>query len=168
MIKGSIRADVPVRCVIPLSQMTGEDEEDSQLLQAMADEAKRYLSSFKWCQGIRERFFGNGCGGIVAVFLFRIEPSSHEIDEWLWVVFGEIPPAYLVTDECRTPSEALTGYIGEMSKWVALAKEARSSVDVIPVNVPSTPENADGLAKRLTFLREIVVPTFREAEIMRA
>jgi hypothetical protein len=148
--------------------MYGEDEEDSRLLHLMADGAERYLSSFKWCQGIKERFFGDGYGGIVAVFLFHMEPGSVGVDEWLWVIFGDIPPAYLVTDECKKPSEALTGYIGEMSKWVALAKEARSSVEVIPVNVPSTRENAEDLAKRLTFLGEIVVPAFREAEIMRA
>jgi hypothetical protein len=55
-----------------------------------------------------------------------------------------------------------------MSKWVALAKEGKSSVEVIPVYVPSTPENADDLAKRLTFLREIVIPAFQETESMRA
>lgn len=168
MIKGFTGADVPVRCIIPLSQMAGDDEEDSRLLQIMADDAQSYLRSFKWCKGIRETFFGDGYGGIVAVFLFRIERESADVDEWLWVVFGDVPPAYLVTDECKTPSEALTGYIGEMSKWVALAKEGKSSVEVIPVYVPSTPENADDLAKRLTFLREIVIPAFQEAESMRA
>lgn len=168
MIKNFIRADVPVRCVIPLTQMVGGDEEDSRLLRIMADGAENYLRCFKWCTGIRETFFGDGYGGIVAVFLFRIERGSPDVDEWLWVIFGDVPPAYLVTDECKTPSEALTGYIGEMSKWVALAKEGRSSVDVIPVYVPPTPENADDLAKRLTLLREVVVPAFREAETMRA
>jgi hypothetical protein len=168
IIKRFLRADVPVKCIIPLSQMVGGDEEDSRLLRIMADGAENYLRCFKWCTGIREAFFGYGYGGIVAVFLFRIERGSPDVDEWLWVVFGDVPPAYLVTDECKTPSEALTRYIGEMSKWVALAKEGRSSVEVIPVHVPSTPENADDLAKRLTFFREIVVPVFREAETMRA
>ncbi len=168
VIQGFIRADVPVRCIIPLNLMKGDDAEDSRLLRIMADGAENYLRSFKWCKGIREAFFGDGYGGIVAVFLFRIDRGSSDVDEWLWVVFGDVPPAYLVTDECKTPSEALTGYIGEMSKWVALAKEGRSSSDVIPVYVPSTPENADDLAKRLTILREIVVPAFREAETMRA
>jgi hypothetical protein len=86
--------------------MAGDDEEDSRLLQIMADDAQSYLRSFKRCKGIRETFFGDGYGGIVAVFLFRIERESADVDEWLWVVFGDVPPAYLVTDECKTPSEA--------------------------------------------------------------
>jgi hypothetical protein len=134
----------------------------------MAEQAEKFLSSFKWCHGVQERFFGDGYGGIVAIFLFRIEPANPGVDEWLWVVFGDVPPAYLVTDKCKTPSQALMAYADEISKWIALAKQRKSSVDVIPVNVSATPENAAVLEKRLTFLREDIVPAFREAEIMRA
>jgi hypothetical protein len=107
---------------------------------------------------------GDGCGGIVAVFLFRIESSQADVDEWLWVVFGDLPPAYLVTDSCKTPSQALEGYMEEMSKWVRLAKEGRSSKDVIPVHVPATPENALDLERRIKFLQEFIVPAFQGAE----
>jgi hypothetical protein len=55
----------------------------------------------------------------------------------------------------------------EMLKWVDVAKDGKSSKDVIPVNVPATPENAANLEKRLKFLREIIVPAFREKEVNR-
>jgi hypothetical protein len=36
-----------------------------------------------------------------------------------------------------------------MRKWVALAKQGRTSRDVIPVNAPATPESAETLEARL-------------------
>jgi len=159
---------IPVKGVVPLSQMTGGDDEDTKLLRVMAAGADNFLRCFPWCKGIREAYYGDGYGGIVAVFLFRIEPSRTDVDEWLWVVFGDVPPAYLVTDSCKTPSQALEGYIGEISKWVVLAKEGRSSKDVIPVYVPATPENVADVENRVDFLRKVIVPAFREAEAVRA
>lgn len=161
-------SEVPVRGVIPLNQMVGEDEEDTRLLRVMAQGALNYIRCFPWCKKIIGEYFGDGYGGILAVFLFRIEPSRPDIDEWLWIIFGDVPPAYLVTDICKTPSQALEGYIGEIGKWIQLAKTGRSSSDVIPVYVPATPENAAELESRLKFLREILVPAFREAETIRS
>jgi hypothetical protein len=159
---------VPVKCVIPINQMFGNDEDDLKLLQGMASEAKRYLQDFSWCQSILESYFGDGCGGVVAVFLFRIVPSRIDIDEWLWVVVGDIPSAYLVTDNCNSPSQALEGYIDEMTKWVKLAKRGRSSTKVIPVNVSPTIENAEALEGRLKFLRDVLVPAFKSGEAVRS
>jgi hypothetical protein len=159
---------IPVKGVVLLDQMAGGDDEDTQLLRVMASGAENYLRCFPWCKRIREAYFGDGYGGIVAVFLFRIEASRVDVDEWLWVVFGDVPPAYLVTDSCKTPSQALEGYIEEISKWVRFAKEGRSSKEIIPVYVPPTPENAADVERRMKLLREVIVPAFREAETIRA
>jgi hypothetical protein len=159
---------IPVKGVVPVDQMVGGDDEDTKLLRVMAAGAENYVRCFPWCKRIREIYFGDGYGGIVAVFLFRIEPAKEGVDEWIWVVFGDVPPAYLVTDACKTPSQALEGYIEEISRWVELAKERHSSADVIPVYVPPTPENAIELENRLKILREVIVPAFREAEAIRA
>jgi len=159
---------IPVTGVVPIDQMVGDDDEDIRLLRIMAAGAENYVRCFRWCKKIREIYFGDGYGGSVAVFLFRIEPSRVDVDEWIWVVFGDVPPAYLVTDTSKTPSQALERYIEEVSKWVELAKEGRSSVNVVPVHVPATPENAAELENRLKILREVIVPAFREAETVRA
>jgi hypothetical protein len=90
------------------------------------------------------------------------------VDEWLWVVFGDVPPAYLVTDSCKTPSQALEGYMGEILKWVSLSKEGRTSKDVIPVYVPATPENAADVEGRMKIIKEVIIHAFREAEAVRA
>jgi hypothetical protein len=159
---------IPVRGVVPLGQMVGGDDEDTKLLQVMASGAEKYLRSFPWCKGIREIYFGDGYGGVAAVFLFQIEPTRADVDEWLWVISCDISPAYLVTDSRRTPSQALEGYIEEVSKWIQLAKQGRSSKDVIPVYMPATLENAIDLERRLKFLQEVIVPAFRESETVRS
>jgi hypothetical protein len=154
----------PVKGIIPIDQLVGDDEEDTRLLSEMAQKAREFISSFSWCQSIREAYFGDGFGGIVAAFLFRIEPSRAEVDDWLWVIVGDTPSAYLVTDDCKTPSEALDGYIWQMSKWVKLAKRGKSSNKVIPVNAPATPEFAEMLESRLKIFRDTVLPAFKENE----
>jgi hypothetical protein len=98
---------LPVGFVIPLEQLFGEDEEETQLLRSMAAQAETYLSGFAWCQSIKAKYFGAGVGQVLAVFLFSIVPSRANVDEWVWVVVGDIPPAYLVIDECKSPSSAL-------------------------------------------------------------
>lgn len=160
--------NIPVKGVVPLDRMVGGDDEDTKLLQIMASGAEKYLRSFPWCKSIREIYFGDGYGGVVAVFLFHIEPSRPDVDEWLWVISCDISPAHLVTDSCKTPSQALEGYIEEVSKWIQLAKQGRFSKDVIPVYMPATPENASDVERRLKVLRESIVPAFKEAEAVRA
>jgi hypothetical protein len=159
---------LPLKGVIPIDQMFGGDEEDTKLLRAMSTEAQAYIQSFSWCKSIRETYFGDGYGGIIALFFFRIEPTKANVDEWLWVVVGDLPSAYLVIDRSKNPSQALENYIDEMSKWVKLAKQGKSSKNVIPVNVAATPENAEALEGRLKFLREVMVPAFQAAEVERA
>jgi len=55
----------------------------------------------------------------VCVFLFALMPAGRDVDCLLWVIVGDLPPAYLVTDEASGPVEALRVYVPEMSKWVA-------------------------------------------------
>lgn len=148
--------------------MVGGDEEDTELLRVMASGAQKYIRSFSWCKRIREVYFGDGYGGIVAVFLFHIESTRTDVDEWLWVISCDLSPAYLVTDSCKTPSQALEGYIEKVYKWVQLAKQERSSQNIIPVYMPPTQENAADAERRLKVLREAIVPAFREAEAVRA
>jgi len=159
---------IPVKYVIPLTEMIGIDQEETSLLQSMASEAEAYLNSFSWCRSVQARYFGAGIGGVVGVFFFQIRPSRLDVDIWLWVIVGDLPAAYLVVDECKTPSEALTAYIWEMKRWVKLAEKGKSSPHVIPVNVPMTREWAKQLGSRLRFLEFNVLPSFKESEIERA
>jgi hypothetical protein len=126
----------------------------------MADEARPFLDQFAWCKEIREFYFGLGIGGVLAVFLARILPLHKSVDEWLWVVVGDLPPAYLVTDAASTPVAALRGYIEEMRKWVAAVRAGESVDTVIPVNAPATLQNADALYSRLNHIERELIPEF--------
>ena len=59
-----------------LDELSGDDEEDTQLLSEMAEEAKLFLRSFDWCKTIHDGWLGWGVGGVVAVFLFKIVTSG--------------------------------------------------------------------------------------------
>jgi hypothetical protein len=152
--------DLPVTGVVPISEMSGEDDSESQMLRNMEGEARDFISQFEWCGGISDFYFGAGIGDVFAVFLVHIKPARPEVDRYLWIVVGDIPSAYLVTDDCRSPREALEGYIWEMRKWVALAKQGRTSEDVIPVNVPATPERAKQLEGRIDTLEQKIIPSW--------
>ena len=54
--------------------------------------AKEYMENQKWCIRILESYLGIGEGEILGVFLFKIIPSNEKIEEYLWVVVGDLPP----------------------------------------------------------------------------
>lgn len=150
--------------VIPVSEMAGDSEDETVRLRLMEAQARAFLSSFKWCGTIREFYFGDGIGDVFAIFLAHIEPLRPDVDEYLWVVVGDLSSAYLVVDLCRNPREALQGYIGEMRKWVAVAEQAETGEDIIPVNAPPTPEHAALLKKRLDALERDIIPIWWPTE----
>ena len=139
---------------VSVDQISGEDEKDTRLLCQMRDLAEEYLRSFEWCKTIKKGWFGWGVGGIAAVFLFQIVPATPEVDDLLWVVVGDLPPAYLVVDEVPTPLDALKTYVTLMEDWIAAVRLGKPTEDCIPVNTPPTLENADALETRLSFLKE--------------
>jgi hypothetical protein len=131
-----------------LSEEEGYGHEARQLEQ----EARDFLLSFRWCSGIVNAYLGDEAAPYFGVFLFLIRPASQDVDRWLWVVVGDLPPAYLVCDDARTPREAVQAYVCEMSKWVAAVRNGLSLEEVIPVNAEPSIENADLLATRLSLL----------------
>ena len=154
----------PAKHVVPLTSIEGESMEEKKLLLDLAAQALEFVRTFSWCGGLREQYFGNGVGGIIGIFLVRISPVSTDVDEWLWIVVGDVPPAYLVLDDAKTPSEALSAYISEMSRWVDAVEKGETIADLIPVNAPPTSEYAALLHRRLKMLEEDLLPQFRDDE----
>lgn len=158
------RNQFPIRGVGPIDGIFHEDHEELRLLRQMAREAEDYLQESAWCKTIREAYFGGGYGGIIAVFLFRIVPFKPTVDEWVWVVVGDVPRACLAIERTRTPSEALEIYIWELTRWVHFAKRGRSLEDGIQVNLPPTWKSAEELEDKLKVLRKAVLPAFQANE----
>ena len=140
----------------------GESPKETVELQRLLEEASGYLESFAWCGGIRDVYLGIGIGGVVGVFLFRIDPVGRDVDEWTWIIVGDLPPAYITLDDAPNPACALDAYIGAMEKWVAAAKVGAPVSDLIPVNVPASFENAQQLETRLRLLDTEVLAGYLE------
>jgi len=148
--------------VTPLSAMVGDDEEDTALLRQMSAEARCYLSGHEWCRGILEGYFGLGVGGVVAVFLFRIVPSRQDVDQFVWVVVGDVPPLYITTEDAPNPASALDGYIGAMEVWADAAVNMKSLEGLPPVSAAATPANGLALKRRLEFIDKRVLSEYTD------
>ena len=156
-------SECPVVGVVPWEQMCGEDGEETVALRRMAREAEEYLSAHDWCEAVSARFFGAGIGGVAAAFLFQVSGPPH-VDEWLWVIVGDLPSAYFVTDQTRRPSEAFEAYADLMDEWIRSVRSEASLADVYPVDAPADEEHAAMLASRTQFIRAEIVPRVRRQE----
>lgn len=155
-------AQLDMSKVVPAALMQGEDEEETAALRELLDEATAYLKRFNWHRGIKAAYLGIGVGKILGVFLFEIVPASEEVDDRVWVVVGDLPPAYITTEDAPNPATALDSYIGAMEEWVEATREGRGVEGIIPVNVPPTAENADRLESRLRFLDERILSDYAD------
>jgi hypothetical protein len=140
------------------SDIMGDDEEDTLLLRSMLDKAREYVRSFAWCPAIAAEYLGQGIGGVVAVFLFEFVEPVGGTDEQLWVVAGDLPSAYLVTDEAPDAAAALEAYCGLMEEWAETVLSGGPLAGVYPVRAKPTPEHAEMLLSRTSFIRKKILP----------
>ena len=126
-------------------------------VRALAEQARNFLASHEWCADIRSQHLALAISGVIGVFHFRIRPALPDVDEDLWVVVGDLPPAYIVTPKAEGWQEALRGYVREMSRWVRAVHARRSVKDLIPVNAPASREHARQLGSRLSFIRKHLI-----------
>ena len=143
--------------LVPVKEMRGEDDVETAELRRMYAEARAYLSSHQWCEEVGEALFGYGVGAVVAVFLFRARLGTRK-KEWLWVVVGDLPTAYLVSDQAPTAEAALRIYTDLMEDWVHAVRNGSGLEAVFPVEAPADEEHADLLDSRIGFLREKIIP----------
>lgn len=151
MAKGLNNGPDPIdwSTVVPIAELQGDDEEDTELLVKNYSEARSFLLSHDWCRAISSAYFGMGVGGIFSVFLFQVEG---ECDDWLWVVEGDLPSAYFVIDEAPNPTSALAVYVKLMREWVAAVRGQSKIEDAYPIRAAPTEENARKLETRLDYL----------------
>ena len=119
-----------------------------------AKRAQAFLLSHSWCKKVDKGYLAWAIAGVIGIFLFRLQPTRRDVLRRLWVVVGDLPPAYLVCDNAETWQQALATYTHEMSRWVKAVRSKSSVKDLIPVNAPATPEYAKMLDHRLRFIRK--------------
>jgi hypothetical protein len=143
-----------MKCPADLSQLVARPLDGK--LSELENAALNYIRSFSWSGEVLALFRGVHVAGILGIFLVRLRPSAAGVDEWLWLVVGDVPPAYLVAEGNPTPASALEGYIREMRRWVQAARSGEPVDDLIPVNTPPTPDFADMLERRLDSLERAI------------
>jgi len=153
-----MNSGVELGAVRAIREMRGEDDAETDELRQMLHEAREYIDGFPWCAAIEEELFGLGIGGVIGVFLFRIRPVG-AVDEWLWVIVGDLPHAYLVTDRASSPTRALEVYCELMEDWIRAVRQGDDLRMVFPVMAPPTSMNADLLERRIAFLRNEIIPS---------
>ena len=96
--------------MVPLSQIHNPE------VRELADEALRFLESHSWCGPVKSGELAFAVAGVVGIFKFSVEPSYPDVDSLLWVITGDLPPAYLGTDRAHDWQSALARYVDEMRK----------------------------------------------------
>jgi hypothetical protein len=139
------------------SRMIPADRIQNREVAEYAAEAAQFLASHHWCRSVVSTHLAWAVAGVLGVFLCRLVPARAEVDDTLWVVVGDLPPAYLVCDDASDWREALDAYIYEMEQWVVAVRSGSSLDDVIPVKVDPTVEHADMLDSRLAFIRTRII-----------
>jgi hypothetical protein len=137
--------------MIPADQIKNPEVAD------LAQQASAFLLSKAWCRSITSVHLAWAVAGVVGVFQLKLVAARNDIDDTLWVVVGDLPPAYLVRDESPSWREALENYVYEMRKWVNAVRKGEPLTDVIPVNVEPTAAWADELDGRLSFISDRIL-----------
>ena len=153
------------RTMKPIEELPDPDPKDNLSLGCLAKMAKEFLQSQPWCSRIRSGFLSHAWEGVLGVFYFELTPSKPDVDERLWVVVGDIPPAYLVCEDPLDPAKALQSYVYEMRRWTQAVVAKQPIDELIPVcysnsSRPMEPTNeiAEMLAKRLDFVELKLIP----------
>ena len=151
---------------IKTSKLEYKEEVETLLI-----EAENFLSEFDWCIKIIDGWLAASFGYILNIFYFRIHPDYRSCqDEFVWIIVGDIPSAYIDVVSAPTAFDALKSYINVMQDWVDNVSNGNSVKYCYPVNVPPKKKYADMLAIRLKLLKEDylykIKHTIMEQEIM--
>ena len=144
--------------MITIEDIATSDIEYREEVIELTERAKRYLSDMSWCVKLNQGWLAYALGYIIGVYLIHFQPNRDDIPEYVWVVIGDIPPAYLDVEYCPDWLAAVDGYIVEMQEWVDRVLN-RLPIDhtVISVNVPPEEEWAESLGSRLKFIQKHII-----------
>ena len=138
-----------------------ESEEEVARLEALQDEARRFVDSRPWTPPIADLWLAFGVAPMIGVFLVRFVRAlggELEGETELWVVVGDLPSMLFETEEARTPAVALRLYCAIAQDWADNILAGRSLSDSYPIPVAPTREYAKMLKSRIAFIRKKLIP----------
>ena len=129
--------------------------EELKCILKLEAKAQNYLESFKWCKSVKNSWcdkkycvYDN-----IGVFLFEIEPINSEVDDFVWIVVGDLPSVYL-DKSVKTGRECLKTYCELMQDWVDNVNSGKSLAESYPIPAEPNRKNADLLMSRILFIQE--------------
>ena len=136
---------------IQLDDLAEVEESDVELYH----QAKGYLESFNWCVSVKkvwqDKLFW--IPEKVGVFLFEIVPINDGVDDFIWIITGDLPSVYL-DKAVKSGQEALEIYCELMEEWVEKVRNSESAEECYPVDAEPSIENAELLDSRIAFIRK--------------
>ena len=139
--------------------LDGGDQDETPRLLGMADQALNYIRSFKWAPPVKRLYLAFAVGDVMALFLAEFE---HAIkggpDEALWIVVGDMPPAYFIVDESPNADKALDAYCGLMEEWAESVLAGGDLSQCYPIAAAPTTEHAKMLLSRMKQVRAKFIP----------
>ena len=129
--------------------------EELKCILKLSEEAQLYLEGFDWCKSIKNSWLDKDFSiyDNICVFLFEIEPRNDTIDDFIWVIAGDLPSVYL-DKSVETGKEALEVYCDLMEDWIDNVMNGKSLSESYPVPVEHTKKNAELLITRISFIRQ--------------
>lgn len=117
--------------------------------------AENYLISYDWCLSIKKSWYEAEFSSfdIIGVFLFEIEPINDNVDDFIWVIVGDLPTVYL-DKSVSSGKEAIEIYCDLMEDWINSIRNGESLEGCFPVPNKPTIENANLLSSRIDILKE--------------
>jgi len=131
---------------------------DEEACVALANQANEFLDTFSWAKDRKNIWVAYFVPTVIGIFLVELDPKGRDVDQFIWVIVGDLPPAYLSPVYAKSPKDALGGYTGEMSAWADAVASGESTEDLIPVNAAPTSANVEMLRGRIKFLAREIFP----------
>ena len=135
-----------------------ESEEEVEQLNALAQEAWRFVTSYRWTPPVADLVLAFGLAPVIGLYLMRFEPGGKPEDAERCVVVGDLPSMHFETDDTPTPALALKLYCAIAQDWADNVLKGRDLSDSYPIPVAPTREHAEMLKGRIKFIRKKLIP----------
>jgi len=109
----------------------GEGFESRDDYDQLVATARSFLASRPWCRGIKRIWFVRGFK-YLSVFYCEIEHTPAQPPD-VWVIVGDVPPAYMPTKACGNGVEAVLGYVGALSEVIENFNDGKTLEGCIPI-----------------------------------
>jgi hypothetical protein len=126
------------------------------------EEARGFVLGHRWVRSFRSVYVALDIESVLSIFLFCLDDRDQGVDPYLWVLVGDIPPAYISAAVAADAVEALDAYVGAMQEWVRAVREGRDVNGLIPVNTVASRQAADSLETRLNFIDKYIFKELRQ------